>query len=176
VRYEHRRSLSECAASSHHCGVRDLPHCIARGGGGARGWWSHPWQRARPDRHADSGASITVRGPVVRYLRAGEDGRFVVELLPQGEYTIRATLAGFAPSTRRVEIVYGATAAVALILVPEILEQVTVTAERTGERELQKVPMAVSVLSGAQLRQRSDAASHGRAACSRSRTAIGNRC
>ena len=43
----------------------------------------------------------------------------------------------------------GAGAAVALILVPEILEQVTVTAERTGERELQKIPMAVSVLSGA---------------------------
>jgi Carboxypeptidase regulatory-like domain/TonB-dependent Receptor Plug Domain len=101
-----------------------------------------------------SGASIVVRGPAERHLRTGEDGRFAVELLPQGEYTITATLAGFASSTRSVEIVSGATATVALILVPEVLAQVTVTADRTGERELQKIPLAVSVLTAAQLTQR----------------------
>ena len=50
-----------------------------------------------------SGASITVRGPVERHLPAGEDGRFVVESLPDGKYTITATLEGFAPSTRAIE-------------------------------------------------------------------------
>jgi iron complex outermembrane receptor protein len=56
--------------------------------------------------------------------------------------------------SRTIEIVNGVASAVALILVPEILEQVTVTADRTGERELQKVPLAVSVLSNAQLTRR----------------------
>jgi iron complex outermembrane receptor protein len=101
-----------------------------------------------------SGASITVRGPADRNLTVSEDGRFVVESLPEGNYTITAMLKGFAPSVRRIEIVNGATAAVALILVPEILEQVTVTADRTGERAVEKVPMAVSVLSTAQLNRR----------------------
>ena len=41
-----------------------------------------------------------------------------------------------------------------MILLPRILEQVTVTADKTGERNLQKIPMAVSVLTEAQLRQR----------------------
>ena len=101
-----------------------------------------------------SGASVTVHVPAERAVRADEDGRFVIESLPDGKYTITATLQGFAPSSRTIEIVNGATAAVALTLVPEILEQVTVTADRTGERELQKTPMAISVLSEAQLTQR----------------------
>lgn len=101
-----------------------------------------------------SRASITVRGPAGRNLSAGEDGSFVVESLPDGKYTITAALHGFAPSSRTIEIVNGATAAVALILVPEMIEQVTVTADRTGERDLQRIPMAVSVLSDAQLTQR----------------------
>ena len=72
-----------------------------------------------------SGASITVRGPVERNLPAGEDGRFVIEWLPDGKYTITAILEGFAPSSRTtIEIVNGATAAVDLFLVSAILEQV----------------------------------------------------
>ena len=34
-----------------------------------------------------SGASITVRGPAERAVRADEDGRFVIEFLPDGKYT-----------------------------------------------------------------------------------------
>jgi iron complex outermembrane receptor protein len=101
-----------------------------------------------------SGASVTIRGPAERAVQADEDGRFIIESLPDGKYTITATLQGFAPRSRTIEIVNGAAAAAALLLVPEIIEQVTVTADRTGERELQKIPMAVSVLSEAQLTQR----------------------
>jgi iron complex outermembrane recepter protein len=101
-----------------------------------------------------AGARITLHGPAERELRAGDDGRFVLERLAAGAYTITATLEGFAPSSRRIDIVNGDSAEVTLILLPGILEQVTVTADRTGERELQKIPMAVSVLSEAQLTQR----------------------
>jgi iron complex outermembrane receptor protein len=101
-----------------------------------------------------SGASVILCGPAERDVRADEEGRFIIESLPDGKYTITAALHGFAPRSRTIEIVNGVASAVALILVPEILEQVTVTADRTGERELQKVPLAVSVLSNAQLTRR----------------------
>ena len=101
-----------------------------------------------------AGASVSIAGPTGRAVRASEDGRFVIESLPDGKYTITAALQGFAPTSRSIEIAHGAAAAVALVLVPEILEEVTVTADRTGERALQKVPMAVSVLSEAQLTRR----------------------
>jgi iron complex outermembrane receptor protein len=100
------------------------------------------------------GALIALHGPAKRDVRAGEDGRFVIDLLPDGAYTITATMEGFAPSSRTIAIVNGEIAVVALILLPRILEQVTVTADRTGERKVQKIPMAVSVLSEAQLTQR----------------------
>jgi iron complex outermembrane recepter protein len=98
-----------------------------------------------------SGASVTVRGRADRAVRADEGGRFVIESLPDGKYTITAAQQGFAPSSRTIEIVNGATAAVELFVVPAILERVTVTADRTGERQVQKIPMAVTLLSEAEL-------------------------
>ena len=100
------------------------------------------------------GALIALDGPADREVRAGEDGRFVIDLLPDGAYTITAALEGFAPRSRTIEIVNGETAVVALILLPRIVEQVTVTADRTGERQVQKIPMAVTVLSEGELTQR----------------------
>ena len=98
--------------------------------------------------------SITVRGVPELDARTDDHGGFVLAPVPDGEYVITATLEGFAPSTRRVRVVNGQTADVTLTLSIQILEQVTVTADRTGERDLQKIPMAVSVLSEAQLTQR----------------------
>jgi hypothetical protein len=43
-------------------------------------------------------ARITLHGPAERELRAGDDGRFVIERLADGAYTITATPEGFAPS------------------------------------------------------------------------------
>jgi iron complex outermembrane recepter protein len=98
--------------------------------------------------------SITVRGVPELDARTDDHGGFVLAPVPDGEYVITATLEAFAPSTGRVRVVNGQTTDVTLTLSIQILEQVTVTADRTGERELQKIPMAVSVLSGAQLTQR----------------------
>src|SRR4029453_926366 len=53
-----------------------------------------------------------------------------------------------------IDIVNGNSAEITLILLPGILEQVTVTADRPGERELQNIPMAARVASEAELTQR----------------------
>ena len=65
---------------------------------------------------------------------------------PRRSKLLHRALVAFGKSTAR--------RAVTLTLSIQILEQVTVTADRTGERELQKIPLAVSVLSEAQLTQR----------------------
>jgi iron complex outermembrane receptor protein len=98
--------------------------------------------------------SITVRGVPELDARTDDDGGFVLAPVPDGEYVITATLEGFAPSTRRVRVVNGQTADVSLTLSIQILEQVIVTADRTGERDLQTVPLALSVVSGEQLERR----------------------
>jgi iron complex outermembrane receptor protein len=82
------------------------------------------------------------------------DGRFVLEPVPNGEHVITATLTNLAFSTVTVRVVDGETALVTLSLSFRIVDRVLVTADRTGERELQRVPAAVSALSNQQLAQR----------------------
>ena len=82
------------------------------------------------------------------------EGRFVLEPVPNGDHVITATLADVARGTRSVRVVDGETAVVALTLSIRIADRVMVTADKTGERELQKVPAAVSALSNQQLEQR----------------------
>ena len=60
---------------------------------------------------------------------------------------------GFAPTEQRVRLSNGATVSVAFKLVVRIDERIVVTASKTGERELQSTPLAVSVLSGEELRR-----------------------
>jgi hypothetical protein len=98
-------------------------------------------------------ALIALHGPAEREVRAGEDGRFVLEFIPDGTYTITATQEGFAPSSYSVKVVSGETAPITLILRHEFLEQVTITADKTGERKLASVPLAVTVLSPEHLEQ-----------------------
>ena len=97
------------------------------------------------------GATVTLHGPVTRVVVTGPDGRFDVQNLPDGDYDVTVVLAGFTPSARRVHLTKGSTVDLSAALVVQILEQVTVTADRTGDRDLQATPMAVTALSGADL-------------------------
>jgi iron complex outermembrane recepter protein len=101
-----------------------------------------------------TGVLITLAGMPTREARTDDEGRFTLEAVPSGDRVITATLAGFAPGTRIVRVVDGETAVVSMTLSIQILEEVLVTADKTGERELQKVPAAVSVLTGEQLQRR----------------------
>jgi iron complex outermembrane receptor protein len=101
-------------------------------------------------------AGVVVALAGIPGLEASTDseGRFVLEPVPIGEYVITATLADVARGTRSVRVVDRETAVVALTLSIRISDQVIVTADRTGERDLQNVPAAVTALSDRQLQQR----------------------
>ena len=101
-----------------------------------------------------TGVLITLAGMPTLEARTDDEGRFALEAVPSGDRVVTAALAGFAPGTRIVRVVDGETAVVSLSLSIQILEEVFVTADKTGERELQKLPAAVSVLTGEQLQRR----------------------
>src|SRR5262245_33164101 len=103
-----------------------------------------------------AGATITVRGPADRVVQTGPDGQFDLQTLPEGEYELTATLAGFAPARRTFGLTSGERSVVALTLSVQILEQAVVTATKAGEADVQTTPMAVSTLSGMEL-QRAEA-------------------
>ena len=97
--------------------------------------------------------TITVRGPASQVARTDADGRFDVPGLPEGDYELVATLAGFAPARRTVRLTPGKSTIVSLTLTVAAQEQTVVTAAKTGERDVQTTPMAVSVLTGADLQR-----------------------
>jgi iron complex outermembrane recepter protein len=101
-----------------------------------------------------TGVLVALTGIPGLEARTDRDGRFVLEPVPNGEHEITATLADLALGTGSVRVVDGETAIVALSLSFRIVDRVLVTADKTGERELQKVPAAVSALSNQQLAQR----------------------
>jgi len=77
---------------------------------------------------------------VGRETRTGEDGRFEVPGLPDGEYTVRATLIGYTSRTARATVTAGEVTdlAIALLRAPIQLEAliVTGTAGTTEKREI----------------------------------------
>jgi iron complex outermembrane receptor protein len=97
--------------------------------------------------------TITVRGTTTRIAQTGPEGGFDFQGLPEGEYEVQAALAGFAPARRTVGLMSGEKAVLSLTLSVLVQEQALVTASRTGERNVQTTPMAVSVLTGAELDQ-----------------------
>ena len=98
-------------------------------------------------------AAVSLAGPVDRTATTDADGRFAFGDLPDGEYRLRVGPDGFAPTEQRVQLSNGATVSVAFKLVVRVDERIVVTASKTGERELQSTPLAVSVLSGEELRR-----------------------
>jgi iron complex outermembrane receptor protein len=81
------------------------------------------------------------------------DGRFTFANLEATDYDLHATLTGFAPARLIVLVKPGEQATVAVTLWVTVLEKTTVTAARTGDRDVQDIPMAISVLSGTDLQR-----------------------
>ena len=98
-------------------------------------------------------AAVSLAGPVDRTATTDADGQFAFGDLPDGEYRLRVGPDGFAPAEQRVRLSNGAAVSVTLRLVVRVVETVVVTASKTGERDLQSTPLAVSVLSGEELRR-----------------------
>ena len=98
-----------------------------------------------------AGVTITVRGTIDRTVQTDSDGRFEFAEIPEGEYDLVAVLPGFAPGRRQVRLQRGETVRVALTLSVASAEYTLVTAARSGAADVQTVPMAISVRSGAEL-------------------------
>ena len=97
------------------------------------------------------GVRLTLRGPANRVTETGPDGHFAFEDLPNGEYELTAVLGGFVPAHRTFRLVREETVTLPLTLSVQLLEQIFVTAAKTGERDVQTIPLAVSVLPAADL-------------------------
>ena len=106
-----------------------------------------------PNGNPLAGVTIVLGGSSTRDARSGSDGRFVVDAVPAGRYDLTATLEGFGPATAKVLVLGGLVPPVTITMFIRTLEQVTVQAERSGERDLQVVPLAVSALSDDELKK-----------------------
>jgi len=98
-----------------------------------------------------AGVTITVRGPEAREAPTDEAGVFELDRLPPGEYELSAALTGFETARRSIRLEPGAALSLSLTLVVAILEETVVTAGRTGEADIQSLPMAISAVSGDEL-------------------------
>ena len=99
-------------------------------------------------------ATLTVRGSVERTGRTNAEGRFEIRDLPDGDYDLTTAASGFVPARRTIRVRSGETAEVTQTLQVSLQEHTVVTASRSGERDLNTVPLAVSVLQGAELTSR----------------------
>ncbi len=85
-----------------------------------------------------------------------DKGEFDLQGLPEGEYELTAAFPGFAPTRRTARLASGSASIVSVTLTPLLLEGTVVTASKTGETDMQTTPIAVTVLSGAELNRMQD--------------------
>ena len=96
-------------------------------------------------------ARVTIRGVINREGQSSAAGEFRFPDLPEGEYVISAELTGFEGARRDVRVPAGGRAIVSLTLHIAISQETIVTAAKGGERDVQTIPMAISVVSNADL-------------------------
>src|SRR5262245_22254620 len=78
------------------------------------------------------GVEVEARSPALQGTRSSttdSDGRFNLTLLPPGDYTVTATLGGFAPKAQTLRLSLGQAAVLRLELLQAQAEEVTVTAQ-----------------------------------------------
>ena len=102
------------------------------------------------------GVTLTLRGASTKLTLTDSEGQFDFQSLPDGQYKLTATLPGFAPARQIARLVAPERSVISLTLTVLVLEQTVVTAARTGEADVQTVPMAVSALPGIQLARMQD--------------------
>ena len=102
-----------------------------------------------------AGATVALSGASRTESRTGPEGEFEFTQLPDGDYDLRVSHAGFAPATRKFHLARGQTLTMALTLVVQFAEQTMVTAGKAGNRDSQDTPIAMTVVQDRELeRQR----------------------
>ena len=97
------------------------------------------------------GVRVTIRGAAVRMADTGAAGDFAFADLPEGDYQISTELSGFERQGRTVRVRAGERATVSFTLRVALESATIVTAAKTGGRDVQETPMAVSAVSQADL-------------------------
>ena len=95
--------------------------------------------------------TISARGKAVREVATDSTGAFEISDLPPGDYEVSASSSGFDTAHRTVRLQPGASFSLSILLSVTLREQLVVTAAKSGTADIQSIPMAVSVLSNAEL-------------------------
>ncbi len=97
------------------------------------------------------GVHMTIRGVAVRTADTGAAGDFAFPGLTEGNYEISAELSGFERQGRTVHVRAGERVTVSFTLRVALVEKTIVTAAKTGGRDVQEIPIAISAVSQADL-------------------------
>jgi len=98
-----------------------------------------------------SGVRLVIRDPGVRTADTGAAGDFAFPDLLEGDYEISAELSGFERQERAVRVRAGERLTVFFTLRVALVETTIVTAAKTGGRDVQEIPIAISAVSRADL-------------------------
>jgi len=97
------------------------------------------------------GVRVTIRGVAVRTANTGGAGDFAFPDLPEGDYETSAELSGFERQERAVRVGAGERVTVSMTLRVALVEKTIVTGAKTGGRDVQEIPIAITAVSQADL-------------------------
>jgi iron complex outermembrane recepter protein len=93
------------------------------------------------------GVRLTIRGAADRTVDTGAAGDFAFPDLPEGNYELSAELSGFERQARAVRVRAGDRITLSFTLRVALVETTIVTAGKTGGRDVQEMPIAISAVS-----------------------------
>ena len=97
------------------------------------------------------GVTMTLGGAADRVGRTDRRGGFEFTELSDGDYTLAAVISRFAPATRTFRLARGETITLSLTLSLQFTEETLVTGGKTGERDVNATPMAMSLVGAREL-------------------------
>ena len=98
-----------------------------------------------------AGVRITVRGIESREGKSSAFGDFQFQNLPAGDYEVQADQSGFEPVRRTIRMPAGEGIVLSFTMQVVLLERTIVTASKSGEGEVQTIPMAINAVSSEEL-------------------------
>jgi iron complex outermembrane recepter protein len=102
------------------------------------------------------GAALTISGAALttpRTVITDEHGKYQIETLSRGRYSVTAALRGFEPWSIDLDVDGGSTTMDVVLHAPSFSERVTVSATKTGAADIQSTPLSITALPARTLEQ-----------------------
>ena len=102
------------------------------------------------------GASLTISGAALitpRTVITDEHGKYLIEMLSRGRYSVTAALRGFDPWSIDLDVDGGSTTMDVVLRAPSFSERVTVSATKTGAADIQSTPVSITAVPARTLEQ-----------------------